>query len=77
MITIIKSKKFPKKYCATLHNKKVCFGDIRYQHFKDKIGHYSYLNHYDKKRRLLFHQRHNCKNAKKYTPNWFSCKYLW
>ena len=40
------------------------FGDTRYQHFKDRIGHYSHLDHNDKKRRENYYKRHKEKNIK-------------
>lgn len=52
------------------------FGDVRYQHYKDKLGLYSHLNHLDKKRRDLYYTRHK-KDYPKYSPDWFSKKLLW
>ncbi len=36
----------------------VSFGDIRYEHYYDKIGFYKNLNHYDEERRKRYIQRH-------------------
>ena len=52
------------------------FGDKRYQHYFDKLGYYSYLNHYDEKRRANYYKRHN-KDYEKYSADWFSKKFLW
>ena len=71
------SNKYPKKYYAIVNQKKVYFGDIRYQHFFDKMGVYSFLNHYDKKRRKLFKIRHEKNRHKKGTAAWFSDQILW
>lgn len=74
------------KYTATLPDgKKVNFGDRRYQHYKDKIGSWSSLDHLDLKRRKNYRARHSGivlsdgsrAIDKKYSPAWFSYKYLW
>jgi len=74
------SKAKNKKYSVYImkNNKKrlIHFGDKRYQQFKDKLGHYSSLNHNDKKRKELYYKRHgktNDKNTAKYWAN----KILW
>ena len=75
-----------KKYAAILEHretgrtKTVNFGDKRYQHFKDSaLGLYSNLDHGDPERRKRYHARHSkIKNYNiKFTPAWFSRKYLW
>ncbi len=73
-----------KKYNAILENKitghikKVPFGSIYYQQYKDSTGLnlYSHLDHNDKKRRELYYKRHN-KDYAKFSPDYFSKKYLW
>tara|TARA_Y100000004_G_C8725101_1_gene331804 strand:+ start:189 stop:497 length:309 start_codon:yes stop_codon:yes gene_type:complete len=65
--------------------KLINFGDKRYEQFKDKIGHYSYLNHNDKERRKRYLTRaKGIKNKKgeltykdKNTPNYWSVNFLW
>lgn len=52
------------------------FGDIRYQHYFDKLGLYSALNHQDKRRRELYYKRHS-KSYPKYSADWFSKNLLW
>ena len=75
-----KSKAKNKKYSVYVmkNGKKrlIHFGDKRYQHFKDKLGKYSSLNHGDKERRKRYYARHgktNDKNTAKYWAN----KILW
>jgi hypothetical protein len=67
-----------KKYDAfNKEGKKIAsFGDKRYQHYFDKIGYYSDLNHLDKERKRLYYARHG-KEAKKGTPKYFSHNILW
>jgi L-ascorbate metabolism protein UlaG (beta-lactamase superfamily) len=43
-------------------------GDTNYQDFRQ---------HKDPKRRANFRSRHNCDDAKKHTPKWVACNYLW
>jgi len=70
-----KSTRKNKKYQVKINNKTVHFGDNRYQQYKDKIGLYSKLDHGDKERRKRYYMRHG--KAVKYSPKWFSHKYLW
>jgi len=66
LLDIQKSKWKNKKYCAdiilngVLYNN-VNFGDSRYAQYEDKtpLKLYSDLNHYDEKKRRLYHIRHN------------------
>jgi hypothetical protein len=55
------------------------FGDKRYEHYKDLIGHYSNLNHLDKKRRDNYRKRAegigHLDNYK--SPNFWSYWTLW
>jgi hypothetical protein len=79
-----KSDKKNKKYTAIIYNNKtkrinnVHFGDTRYQQYKDStgLGLYSHLDHNDKERRR-YHKRHYKTSKKKYSPSYFSMKYLW
>lgn len=73
------SKLKNKKYDAfRLHDGKklASFGDKRYQHYRDRIGIYSHLDHKDKERRRRYYLRHG-KDAIKFSPKYFSHKYLW
>lgn len=80
-----KSKTKHKKYAAILkntetgRNKKVNFGDKRYQHYRDKtgLGLYSHLDHRDPERRRRYRARHAKTMKKKYSASWFAAKYLW
>ena len=84
LIKITPSKRKYKKYQALLRNvrtgrtKTVHFGDSRYQQYKDStgIGKYSHKDHLDLARRRRYYQRHGRK-APKWSPKWFSHKYLW
>lgn len=65
-----------KKYYALVNGKKIHFGDKRYQHYYDILGIYNNLNHYDKKRRDNYYNRHG-KNAKIGSAKYFSHNILW
>jgi len=71
------SNKYPKKYYALVGNKKVYFGDVRYEHYYDKMGYYSNLNHLNKERRRLYRLRHKATHNKIGSPSWFSWYILW
>jgi len=66
-----------KKYDAYVAGKKYSFGDTRYQHFHDKIGYYSDLDHLDSSRRASYISRHQNDNLSSYSPGYFSMYYLW
>lgn len=73
-----------KKYDGMIKNKKtgkvkrVPFGDLRYEHFKDRaLGLFSHLDHNDPERRRLYKKRHAGENEKKYSSGYFAWKYLW
>jgi hypothetical protein len=84
-----KSKAKNKKYSVYVKKddktKLIHFGDTRYEHFFDKIGEYSDLNHLNEERRNRYLERAmGIKNKQgKYTykdinsPNWWSINYLW
>lgn len=71
------SKTKHKKYDAYVGTKRIPFGDNRYEHFHDKIGYYSSLNHGDEKRRQSYAARHFEDNLNSYSPGYFSMYYLW
>tara|TARA_R110001592_G_scaffold27919_1_gene103379 strand:+ start:12655 stop:12918 length:264 start_codon:yes stop_codon:yes gene_type:complete len=56
--------------------KLIHFGDSRFSQFKDKLGHYSHLDHNDKKRKDNYFKRHG-KATSKDTAKWWSHKILW
>lgn len=75
-----------KKYDAILKHRKtgkpkrVPFGSIDHEHFKDKaLGLYSHLDHNDLKRRLAYRKRHgaNDYHKVKFSPAFFSWRFLW
>lgn len=66
-----------KKYYAIINNKKVYFGDVRYQHYYDKMGYYKALNHLDAERRRLYLIRHRHNKDNVGSPGWFSAQVLW
>ena len=96
IIRIEKSKAKNKKYVAIVRNKitkkerKINFGDSRYENFRDStpLKLFSNKNHGDKKRRKNYFMRHSGvptkseavrKEKKKgvYTPKLLSHLYLW
>jgi hypothetical protein len=74
-----------KKYDIVVNGKKISFGSRTYQHYHDKIGMYSSLDHNDPIRRQAYRNRHSKilladgrpAYKVKYTPAWFSWNYLW
>ena len=72
------SKQKNKKYDVYNENGNfiTSFGDKRYQHYKDKIGLYSHLDHNDEKRRELYYKRFG-KTSEPLSAKYFSHKYLW
>jgi hypothetical protein len=73
------SKKKHKKYDVYKNDKYILsFGDLRYEHYHDKIGYYKNLNHGDKQRRSNYRKRH--KNDHINDPDragYWSYWYLW
>lgn len=54
------------------------FGQLGYQHYYDKIGHYSHLNHEDKARRTRYRIRHrNDHISDDSKAGFYSWKFLW
>lgn len=85
MVTFRLSRKKNKKYDVKYKGKLISFGDKRYQHYFDKIGQYSHLNHEDKERRRLYRLRAskitdkygNLTYLNKFSPNYWAYNYLW
>jgi transglutaminase-like putative cysteine protease len=77
--SITPSTRKHKKYDVYKGDKYITsFGDVRYEHYYDKFGTYSNLDHLDPDRRRLYRQRHANDNI--YDPNYagyWSWKYLW
>ena len=79
MIRFERSKVNGKKYTAVLPDgRRVNFGALGYQQYMDRtpLKLYASLDHRDPERRARYYQRH-AKNYPKYSPDWFSKKYLW
>jgi hypothetical protein len=80
-----KSQSKNKKYGAIIPNGQIkYFGSLNYDHYYDKIGYYSNLNHLDEKRRKNYISRHMGVKSNgisapliEYSPSWFSLNYLW
>jgi hypothetical protein len=78
-----RSKTSNKKYSVYVKSesggvKLIHFGDKNYEHYKDKIGLYSHLDHNDKERRKNYRERHSNDNINdKNTPGWWSWYKLW
>lgn len=92
--TLIWSRgEYPYKYKVEIltktgaFKKKVQFGRLPYQHYKDStpLKIFSYLDHDDKKRRTNYRKRHSKIKLKDgrfaykvpYTSSWFSYNFLW
>ena len=74
-----RSRKFGKKYDVyRASNGKyiTSFGSSFYQHYKDKIGLWSNLDHRDKERRKRYYDRHG-KDARFESAKFFSSRFLW
>lgn len=74
---IFVSDKPNKKYYAMVGNRKVYFGDTNYEHYYDKIGYWSHLNHLDKERRRRYKARHEKDRHNKGSAGWFADQILW
>ena len=80
-----KSNTKGKKYDAILFDKiskrrqTIPFGSNIHDQYYDStgLGLYKRLNHLDRKRRASYLARHADTMKKKYSPSWFSAKYLW
>lgn len=57
--------------------KLIHFGAIDYQHFRDRIGHYSSKDHNDPKRRKSYRARHNGEQYDKDKAGWWAWHKLW
>jgi len=77
--TITPSNRNHKKYDVYKGDRYITsFGDVRYEHYYDKLGFYSNLDHLDSQRRRLYRTRHARDNID--NPNYagyWSWKYLW
>jgi hypothetical protein len=73
------SKNKQKKYDVYKDGKFITsFGSRAHQHYFDKIGKFSHLNHLDKKRRKLYRMRHKADHINDPTKaGYFAWRYLW
>ena len=71
-----KNKKYSVYVMKNGKKRLIHFGDKRYQQFKDKLGHYSSLDHNDKERRKRYYQRHG-QTTDKNSAKYWSHKILW
>ena len=80
-----KNKKYSVYVIKNDKKKLIHFGDSRMQQFKDKLKHYSNLDHGDKERRRRYLARAkgikdkngNLTWKNKNSANYYSIKYLW
>ncbi len=74
------SKAKNKKYSVYVKKdggiKLIHFGDSRYEQYKDKLGHYSKLDHNDPKRKKAYYDRHG-QTSDKNSAKYWSHKILW
>lgn len=66
-----------KKYYALVGNRRVYFGARAYQHYRDRLGAYSRLDHLDPERRRRFKQRFERYRHRRGTAAWFADQILW
>jgi len=64
-------------YDVKTDKKIASFGDRRYEHYHDKIGYYSHLNHNDVVRKKLYRIRHAKDIHNMDSAGGFSFKFLW
>jgi hypothetical protein len=80
-----KNKKYSVYVMKNGKKRLIHFGQKGYKHFKDKLGHYSSLDHNDKERRKKYLSRaKGIKNKKgeltwkdKNSANYYAIRYLW
>lgn len=71
------------KYVAILQHKRslkerrVPFGAMGYEHYRDNLGFYSNLDHMDKRRQENYLRRHAGNIQHKFSSGWFSRIFLW
>ena len=74
------SKAKHKKYSVYVmrdgRRKLIHFGDSRYQQYRDRIGHYSHLDHGDTRRRELWYARHG-RSADRNSARYWAARVLW
>jgi hypothetical protein len=53
------------------------FGDKRYNHYHDRISHYSYLDTHNEARKKLYKMRHEKDRHNYQSAGWFADRFLW
>jgi len=76
-VPIYISDKPDKKYYALRENRKIYFGSSKHEHYYDKLGHYSHLDHLDPQRRKAFKDRFENIRHKVGTAAYYSDQLLW
>ena len=72
-----KNKKYSVYVLSKAGNQKIIhFGSAQHQHYHDKLGKFSHLNHNDKKRRALYYKRHK-RTRDKNTAQYWANHILW
>ena len=56
---------------------KIYFGDTSYQHYRDKLGYWSHLDHGYATRRASYKSRHGSTRHTRGTASWFADQILW
>jgi hypothetical protein len=85
LVRFERSRTKNKKYDGIIEDRKtkrtqrVPFGQIGYAQYKDITGLklYSRLDHGDEERRKNYKARHEKTRHKKWSPSWFSDRFLW
>ena len=71
-----KHKKYSVYVMRDGRRKLIHFGDLRYGHYKDKLGHYSSLDHNDERRKELYYKRHG-RSSDRNTAKYWAARVLW
>ena len=71
-----KHKKYSVYVMRDGRRKLIHFGDRRYQQFRDRLGHFSHLDHNDQRRRELWYARHGRTNDRS-SPRYWAARVLW
>jgi hypothetical protein len=64
-------------YDVKTDKKIASFGDKRYNHYHDRIGHYSYLDTHNEARKKLYKMRHEKDRHNYQSAGWFADRFLW
>jgi hypothetical protein len=64
-------------YDVKTDKKIASFGDRRYEHYHDKIGYYSHLDHNNTARRKLYKMRHEKDRHVYQSAGWYADRFLW